>query len=66
MSTTLTYYVTRYGMSPIDSGTRRYYLDSEGQWTPNRDKAVPFETREQAQKTAKRFPGSFVDGFRKD
>jgi len=62
----MTYHVTRYSISEIDSGTRRTYLTLVGEWTPDRAKAERFATAALARQTAKRFPGAVVDGFREE
>jgi hypothetical protein len=62
----LIYYVTRYGMSEMDGGTRRIYLTIIGDWTSNRDEAERFNHKELAWEAASRFPYSFVDGFMED
>jgi hypothetical protein len=60
----LIYYVTRYGMSQIDGGTRRVYLTITGEWTPNRDEGERFDRKDLARLAADQLPHSFVDGFK--
>ena len=66
----LTYYVTRYFMSPFDGGSRRLFLTIMGTWTPNRDNGERFGQRLLAENAAKRFvptrelSAPIIEGFR--
>ena len=66
MAETKAYYVTRYGISQIDSGTRRVFLTEAGNWTPNQAQGQIFGGREEALAEIESHPelrGAFAEKF---